>query len=87
MNINTYYRNEIADVEDSIEILIENATRALAWESIELFNEVMFDDMYEWFYRVKNVGDKFENLSQSRREKILYLCNYISVGAIIEADL
>tara|TARA_R110002073_G_C9045767_1_gene543421 strand:- start:151 stop:414 length:264 start_codon:yes stop_codon:yes gene_type:complete len=87
MNINTYYRNEIADVEDSIEILIENATRALAWESIELFNEVMFDDMYEWFYRVKNVGDKFENLSQSRREKILDLCNYISVGAIIEADL
>jgi|TARA_R110001599_G_C11701789_1_gene603147 hypothetical protein len=87
MNINTYYRNEIADVEDSIEILIENATRALAWESIELFNEVMFDDMYEWFYRVKNVGDKFENLSQSRSEKILDLCNDISVGAIIEADL
>ena len=87
MNINTYYRNEIADVEDSIEILIENATRALAWESIELFNEVMFDDMYEWFYRVKNVGDKFENLTQSRSEKILDLCNDISVGAIIEADL
>ena len=87
MNINTYYRNEIADVEDSIEILIENATRALAWESIELFNEVKFDDMYEWFYRVKNVGDKFENLSQSRSEKILDLCNDISVGAIIEADL
>ena len=87
MNINTYYRYEIADVEDSIEILIENATRALAWESIELFNEVMFDDMYEWFYRVKNVGDKFENLSQSRSEKILDLCNDISVGAIIEADL
>ena len=87
MNINTYYRNEIADVEDSIEILIENATRALAWESIELFNEVMFDDMYEWFYRVKTVGDKFENLSQSRSEKILDLCNDISVGAIIHADL
>jgi len=87
MNINTYYRNEIADVEDSIEILIENATRALAWESIDLFHEAMFDDMYEWFYRVKNVGDKFENLSQSRSEKILDLCNDISVGAIIEADL
>ena len=87
MNINTYYRHEIADVEDSIEILIENATRALAWESIELFNEVMFDDMYEWFYRVKNVGGKFENLSRSRREKILDLCDEISVGAIIHADL
>ena len=87
MNINTYYRDEIADVEDSIEILIEEATTALAWESIDLFHEAMFDDMYEWFYRVKNVGGKFENLSRSRREKILDLCDEISVGAIIHADL
>ena len=76
MNINAYYRNESEDVGDSIEILIEEATTALAWESIDLFHEAMFDDMYEWFYRVKNVGGKFENLSRSSKLIVSEIFDY-----------
>jgi hypothetical protein len=53
---------------DDFELEIELKTRRCAWESIEILDRTIYNQIYEWFYKVKNVGDKWEDYD-NRSEK------------------
>jgi hypothetical protein len=71
---------------DDFELEIELKTRRCAWESIEILDRTIYNQIYEWFYKVKNVGDKWEDYD-NRSEKIIDICRKISLDAIILGDL
>ena len=58
---------------DDFELEIELKTRRCAWESIEILDRTIYNQIYEWFYKVKNVGDKWEDYD-NRSEKIIEIC-------------
>jgi len=84
--INPNLLNEELNFDD-FELEIELKTMDCVRESIDILNETIFYEMYEWIYKVKHVGDKWETLSYDRSKKIRDICDRISRDACIFGNL
>ena len=72
---------------DDLELEIELKTKDCIYKSFYIFDQTIFYEMYEWIYKVKHVGDKWETLSYDRSKKIQDICDRISRDAWIFGNL
>lgn len=80
--MNIKYLDDMSELEDSNEDLIEQATYFLAMESLQIYDDEMFDNMYEWLYDVKDADSKIEDLHYDYSKKVIDMCDDILAGAM-----
>ena len=84
--INPNFLHEELNIDD-FELEIALKTTECIWKSFEILDRTFFDDMYEWFYREKNAFERYEELEDSKLERISDICDAIQLDAIIFNDL
>lgn len=80
--MDTNFIDEMVELEDSNDDLIEQATYFLAIEAIQIYEDEMFNNMYEWLYDVKDAENNIYDLHYSDLKKVSDMCNDILKGAM-----